>query len=97
MSFLKILTSIFLIIGVSGSVFADESNRSYHVPPPADCLFYDLNSDTNVEMDSFASPKSILEFSFRKRGLSIPAKPEAIDLFKINTVFALSTSMTGIP
>ena len=48
-------------------------------------------------MDSFASPNNILEFSFKNKGLSIPAKPAAILLFNMNTVFALSTSITGIP
>ncbi len=45
----------------------------------------------------FASPNSIIVFGRKNSSLSTPEYPDAIDRFTNNTVFAFSTSRTGIP
>src|SRR3954453_16360316 len=56
-----------------------------------------LTPATSFTTESFASPKSIAVFGSRKSGLSIPAKPVAIERFITTTCAAWSTFRIGIP
>ena len=47
-----------------------------------------LNSPITAEMDSLASPNSMRVFSPKNSGLSTPAKPEAMERLRTNTVRA---------
>ena len=47
--------------------------------------------------ESFAFPNSIVVCGSRKRSLSMPAKPGAIERFITTTLCALSTSRIGMP
>src|SRR5437868_5843556 len=56
-----------------------------------------LTPATSFNTESFASPKSIAVFGSRKSGLSMPAKPVAIERFITTIWCAWSTFRIGIP
>src|SRR5213078_204462 len=56
-----------------------------------------LTAAASLSTESFASPKSITVFGFRKSGFSIPAKPGFMLRFRTTTCCAWSTLRIGIP